>query len=205
MFLPAVIRPAQMNRRRPSATPKHRDVAHPRARDTAHDGGASGNRRLQALPGGEGADDAAGVRAPTTVRRSRARTRETRPPRSAISARPAPPDRASRPARIPPSPPQEMEGRVELFIMSSRPQEQTSAERLPDASPGGTDRPRDALTPSPPLRRRMAGSCYDKCIDKKFGRDPNVGRTAAGRCTAKYWQSVARADAGAARRRRRRR
>jgi len=38
----------------------------------------------------------------------------------------------------------------------------------------------------------MVGSCYEKCIDKKFkDGDLNVGENSCvDRCTAKYWQSV---------------
>ena len=38
----------------------------------------------------------------------------------------------------------------------------------------------------------MVGSCYEKCIDKKFkDRDLNVGENSCvDRCTSKYWQTV---------------
>ena len=40
--------------------------------------------------------------------------------------------------------------------------------------------------------RRMVGSCYEKCIDKKFkDGDLNVGENSCvDRCTSKYWQCV---------------
>ena len=46
--------------------------------------------------------------------------------------------------------------------------------------------------PSPLSPRRMVGSCYEKCIDKKFkDGDLNVGENSCvDRCTSKYWQSV---------------
>ena len=38
----------------------------------------------------------------------------------------------------------------------------------------------------------MVGSCYEKCIDKKFkDGDLNVGENSCvDRCTSKYWQTV---------------
>ena len=38
----------------------------------------------------------------------------------------------------------------------------------------------------------MVGSCYEKCIDKKFkDGDLNVGENSCvDRCTSKYWQCV---------------
>ena len=40
--------------------------------------------------------------------------------------------------------------------------------------------------------RRMVGSCYEKCIDKKFkDGDLNVGENSCvDRCASKYWQCV---------------
>lgn len=135
----------------------------------------------------------------TTVRRSRAQTRETRPPPGARSRHGR--RRPIAPHAPPASPALTLRRRWSIASScstsaSSRPRgTKPPAERLPDAfSPARTDRPRDALTPSPPppLRRRMVGSCYDKCIDKKFkDGDLNVGENSCvDRCTAKYWQSV---------------
>lgn len=53
-----------------------------------------------------------------------------------------------------------------------------------------TDNTRAILLPLP--GDRMAASCYEKCIDKKFkDGDLNVGENSCvDRCTSKYWQCV---------------